>query len=302
MSKAPKQKVTHPDDGLTQRISDALHRSWRGRVIATSAEQLAQDIAWEIAHLHAVGRETYIKEEEAIARLRAVGGFEACIKEQGDAWLSSALVEAAEKGLLREIADLREPILTFNGMVLDGKHRYRACERAGVEPRFIEYEGNGPLGEVVSRNVQRRHLTDKQRAEIAATLANMPHGGDRVSETSKVSNETLVTIAEAAKVMKVSEISVKRAKARQAGKSQDIPPKQRKKRQLREPPPYQPDEEEQQRLDMLEKELGLVGRLMESIGMRELILKLDTIEKGRWLGMLTPMAELHKVVLKCTGY
>ena len=96
------------DNGLlTRRISDALHRSWRGSVIATPAEQLAQDIAWEIPRLRAVGRETYVKgEEEAIARLRAVGGFEAYIKEEGEAWLARALLEAAEKGLLREIADL----------------------------------------------------------------------------------------------------------------------------------------------------------------------------------------------------
>jgi hypothetical protein len=76
------------DGDLVRRISDALHRSWRGRVIATPAEQLAQDIAWEIAHLCAEGRESYIK------------------REQGDAWLPSALLEAAERGLLREIADL----------------------------------------------------------------------------------------------------------------------------------------------------------------------------------------------------
>jgi hypothetical protein len=93
-------------DDLVRRISDALHRSWRGRLIATPAEQLAQDIAWEIPHLRAVGRETYIKEnEEAIARLRAMGGFEAYIKEK-EPWLTRALLEAAEQGLLREIADL----------------------------------------------------------------------------------------------------------------------------------------------------------------------------------------------------
>jgi hypothetical protein len=95
------------DDDLVQRIGDALYRSWRGRGIATPAEQLAQDIAWEIPRLRAVGRETYIKEEEeTIARLRAVGGFEAYIEEQGESWLAPALLEAAEKGLLREVADL----------------------------------------------------------------------------------------------------------------------------------------------------------------------------------------------------
>jgi hypothetical protein len=95
------------DDDLVQRIGDALYRSWRGRVIATPDEQLAQEIAWEIPRLRAVGRETYIKkDEQTIARLRAMGGFEALIEKQGKLWLATALLEAAEKGLLREVADL----------------------------------------------------------------------------------------------------------------------------------------------------------------------------------------------------
>jgi hypothetical protein len=92
------------DDDLVQRIGGALYRSFRGRVIATPDDQLAQDIAWEIPRLRAVGRETYIKkQEQTIARLREVGLLEAYPEEP---WLAPALLEAAEKGLLREVADL----------------------------------------------------------------------------------------------------------------------------------------------------------------------------------------------------
>jgi hypothetical protein len=98
------------NDDLVQRIGDALARSFRGRVkFATLAdEQLVQEIAWEIPRLRAMGRETYIKkDEQTIARLRAMGGeFEALAEEQGKLWLAQALLEAAEKGLLREVADL----------------------------------------------------------------------------------------------------------------------------------------------------------------------------------------------------
>src|SRR6516164_3396880 len=77
------------------------------------------------------------------------------------------------------VADIRangliEPITVYEGMILDGRNRYSACEAAGVEPHFLEYDGDDPLAFVLSMNVQRRHLDESQRAMIAARLANMP--------------------------------------------------------------------------------------------------------------------------------
>ena len=31
----------------------------------------------------------------------------------------------------------REPVILYHGAVLDGRNRLRACELAGVEPRFV---------------------------------------------------------------------------------------------------------------------------------------------------------------------
>lgn len=82
----------------------------------------------------------------------------------------------------RELADLaadikanglREPVVMFEGQILDGRNRYRACELAGVQCRFTEYDGDDPLGFVVSLNLHRRHLDAGQRAGIAVDVMAM---------------------------------------------------------------------------------------------------------------------------------
>jgi hypothetical protein len=64
----------------------------------------------------------------------------------------------------------------------DGRNRLAACKIAGIEPRLVEFTGDDPLSYVVSLNLNRRHLDTSQRAVVAAKIANLKHGGDRVSE------------------------------------------------------------------------------------------------------------------------
>lgn len=70
---------------------------------------------------------------------------------------------------------LVEPIVIHEGLILDGRNRWVACIRAGVGPRtrFWEGEGGSPLGYVISKNLQRRHLEPGQRAAIAAEALPM---------------------------------------------------------------------------------------------------------------------------------
>jgi hypothetical protein len=64
-----------------------------------------------------------------------------------------------------------DPIWTWQGKVIDGRHRLRACNELGIEPKTCEWDGKGSLiAFVVARNLTRRHLDESQRAMVAARL------------------------------------------------------------------------------------------------------------------------------------
>ena len=94
---------------------------------------------------------------------------------------------------------LREAIrLDRDGRILDGRNRIRACEAAGVEPRFQTYEGDDPLEFVISLNLVRRHLDESQTAMVAARMANLEPG--RPSEKAQICAVTQVEAAERTRV------------------------------------------------------------------------------------------------------
>jgi len=120
---------------------------------------------------------------------------------------------------LGELADnirqngLHQPIVLYQGQILDGRNRYLACGLAAVEPEYTEYEGDDPLGYVLSLNLHRRHLTPSQRAVLAGEIANMER-----SDTLKQNTDTQncasgkISVSEAAKMLDVSPRYVNEAK------------------------------------------------------------------------------------------
>lgn len=65
---------------------------------------------------------------------------------------------------------LLEPIITYQDEIIDGRHRFKACEELGIEPRFEAYEGDSPASFVVSKNLMRRQLTSSQKAAVAVDM------------------------------------------------------------------------------------------------------------------------------------
>jgi N6-adenosine-specific RNA methylase IME4 len=86
--------------------------------------------------------------------------------------------EADRKLLADDIVTFgqRDPIILLDGMVLDGRNRQWACGFADVEPIYEQYVGGDPLNFVLSKNLHRRHLTESQRALIAAAIVDWERG------------------------------------------------------------------------------------------------------------------------------
>jgi site-specific DNA-methyltransferase (cytosine-N4-specific) len=103
---------------------------------------------------------------------------------------------------------LRQPVTIYEGQVLEGWHRTRACAETGTRLTTDEFTGGEreALAFVLSANLHRRHLTTSDRSMIAARLATL-RWGER-----KRSQMTPLSIKQAAEALKVSSGSVTRAR------------------------------------------------------------------------------------------
>lgn len=83
------------------------------------------------------------------------------------------LIEGAEfDALVQDIKanGLQQPIVMYRDHILDGRNRFRACTKANIQPRFVQYDGDAPLAFVIAANLHRRHLTQSQRAVLAVDV------------------------------------------------------------------------------------------------------------------------------------
>lgn len=120
---------------------------------------------------------------------------------------------------------LREPILRKDGFILDGRHRLRICNELEIEPIFEEYAGTDIVAEIASRNLFRRHLTPRERAELVVKMcgdqlskeaqersaANLKKGDESPDGTKRNHRETGRTREQIASIAKVSASTAQRA-------------------------------------------------------------------------------------------
>jgi N6-adenosine-specific RNA methylase IME4/ParB-like chromosome segregation protein Spo0J len=100
----------------------------------------------------------------------------------------------------------QQPILVWEGKILDGRERYRACKALGIQPktRVLANMAGSAEQMVVSLNVHRRHLAESQKAMVAACVATTSVGSNQTSQG--------VTQGEAAKKFNTSPDSIQRAR------------------------------------------------------------------------------------------
>ena len=128
------------------------------------------------------------------------------------------LMVGDEYRMLREdiaINGLLEPIVIYQGKILDGRNRYTACVDLSVIPQFVEWNEStsNPLDYVISKNLHRRQLNESQRAAIAAKLANMQFGDNQYKSGSANLQTPSISQAKAAEMMNVSTRSVATVKS-----------------------------------------------------------------------------------------
>lgn len=117
---------------------------------------------------------------------------------------------------------VRDPIIMYQGAILDGRNRFTCARDLGIEAPSVEFEGRDPLSFVISHNLHRRHLTESQRASIAARVANMQRGDNQhcgasanlptLPLTEQAAAKAPVSQRDAAGLLNVSERSLRDAK------------------------------------------------------------------------------------------
>lgn len=93
---------------------------------------------------------------------------------------------------------LREPLVVFEGMILDGRHRKMVCERLGFAPPVRVFEGteDDARALVISLNLRRRHLNTEQKRNLIAKLLNASpeKSNNAIATAAKVDDKTVAKV------------------------------------------------------------------------------------------------------------
>lgn len=93
-------------------------------------------------------------------------------------------------------------IVLHDDKILDGRNRYRACLTAGIEPIFYEYDGDDPVGLVISENLNRRMLSDIEKQRLWLELSEKRTG--RSTSRRKLAKEINVSTTTAGRMINIA--------------------------------------------------------------------------------------------------
>lgn len=214
----------------------------------------------------------------------------------------------------------RDAGVMFEGMVLDGWHRYLACGRAGIRFTSKELNGEDPVAYVLTKNLHRRHLTASQRAASIVAATNWrPRGYQDQSAPGADHSLTAKQLAEKAEV---SERTIEHAKtAHEAGLGEAVRegrvsakraaavaklPKSKREKALREPAEKKPKGDDAKlRAELIDVQ-GLYADLLEKHAdladtARELQDKLTVFEATDLDEQQKEIAKLQKRIVRLEG-
>ena len=137
-----------------------------------------------------------------------------------ECWPLLTALETEELSASIEANGVRQPIILYEGKVLDGRNRYDVAMALGIECPAIEYTGDDPVQLVIDHNAKRRHMTKIEVAKAVVRMNEWRDGGrPRRDEPEKGCQADMVSPAAEQKTKKqlaeqaeVSEATIARAK------------------------------------------------------------------------------------------
>jgi hypothetical protein len=115
----------------------------------------------------------------------------------------------------------RVEIDTWNGQIIEGRHRALACQKLGRKPRYRERRFADEIGArdyVVSQNFARRHLTPEHKRILVARFADWSKSDRAIAEQLKTNKNTVARIRKAAEQKKASTVPTGTVEKKRTGK------------------------------------------------------------------------------------